>query len=232
MGRHRAVADERFSVLFVCTGNICRSPFAEILTRHLLHARLGPAARRFVVASAGVQGVVGASMHPQSRAELAPWGLHGGASASFVARRLDAAMVESADLVLGAGPRHRTSILECSPAGLGTTFAVREFARLVAAVDAGTLPADPVERAHALVDHARHGRGVAPPGPPDADRVPDPMGGPQEAHHAAAVLLAAALESVVSTISPGRLPNAVLDRSAVSAAADRLPPADEVGHAR
>ena len=32
VGRHRAEAP--FRLLFVCTGNICRSPFAEIITRH------------------------------------------------------------------------------------------------------------------------------------------------------------------------------------------------------
>jgi protein-tyrosine phosphatase len=207
--------DERFRVLFVCTGNVCRSPFAEILTRHLLRARLGQAASRFVVASAGVQGVAGAGMHPDSRAELAPWGLHGAASGTFVARRLDASMVDAADLVLGAGQRHRRSVVECSPAGLGTTFAVREFARLAAAVDPAVLPADPVERAHALVDHTRHGRGLAPPAGPDADRVPDPIGGPRQAHHAAAVLLAEALETVVSVITPGHLQTVVLSRPAV-----------------
>ncbi|MGE3285975.1 MAG: low molecular weight phosphatase family protein [Pseudonocardia sp.] len=155
MRRHRAVADERFRVLFVCTGNICRSPFVEILTRHLLQARLGPAA-------------VGG----------------------------------------------RWSVVECSPAGLGTTFAVREFARLVAAVEPSELPEDPVERAHALVDHARHRRGLLPLGGADADRVPDPMGGPRAAHHDAAVLLAAALEVVVTAITPTRTRIGVRGRTA------------------
>jgi Low molecular weight phosphotyrosine protein phosphatase len=72
VGRHRA--DERtdtFRLLFVCTGNICRSPFAEILTRHLLRGRLGGrAAAAFDVSSAGVAAVVGSAMHPDSRAEL------------------------------------------------------------------------------------------------------------------------------------------------------------------
>ncbi len=30
-----------FSILYVCTGNICRSPFAELLTRARLDGALG-----------------------------------------------------------------------------------------------------------------------------------------------------------------------------------------------
>ena len=45
-----------FRILIVCTGNICRSPAAEILTRHLLIGRLGGrAASSFRVSSAGVR---------------------------------------------------------------------------------------------------------------------------------------------------------------------------------
>jgi hypothetical protein len=53
VARHRRKETE-FRVLYVCTGNICRSPFAEILTRHLLTGRLGgQAAAAFDVSSAG-----------------------------------------------------------------------------------------------------------------------------------------------------------------------------------
>ncbi|MGQ0576498.1 MAG: arsenate-mycothiol transferase ArsC [Pseudonocardia sp.] len=205
MGRHRAVEDGVFRLLFVCTGNICRSPFAEILTRHLLVGRLGGRrAASFDVRSAGVQAVVGAPMHPDSRAALARWGLHGPASGGFVARLLEPAMVGESDLVLGASPRHRSAAVECNPTGLGVAFGVREFARLAARVDQRLLPAEPVDRAHALVDLVRHGRGLAPPAPPEADRVPDPMGRPAAAHLEAAALLTGAVRVIVDVIAPPR----------------------------
>src|SRR6476620_8838125 len=95
VGRHRQQAST-FRLLFICTGNICRSPFAEILTRHLLRGRLGGrGAGAFEVSSAGVSAVVGSGMHPDSRAELAPWHLDGALSAGFVARQLHPAMIES-----------------------------------------------------------------------------------------------------------------------------------------
>jgi protein-tyrosine phosphatase len=34
VARHRR-EETGFRLLYVCSGNICRSPFAEILTRHL-----------------------------------------------------------------------------------------------------------------------------------------------------------------------------------------------------
>jgi protein-tyrosine phosphatase len=75
--RHRQDEPRAFR-LYVCTGNICRSPFAEILTRHVLVDRLGgTAAAAFHIASAGVRAVAGAPMHPATREELRPWGLEG-----------------------------------------------------------------------------------------------------------------------------------------------------------
>ena len=145
MGRHRRKeAEDEFRLLFVCTGNICRSPFAEILTRHLLRGRLGGrAAQAFTITSAGVQAVVGSAMHPDSRAELEPWNLHGSHADGFVARQLRSAMIERSDLVLGATPRHRSAVVARCPAALPITFSLREFARLAAAVDPGQLPGAP-----------------------------------------------------------------------------------------
>ncbi len=201
MGRHRrAEAEDEFRLLFVCTGNICRSPFAEILTRHLLGSRLGGrAAHAFEISSAGVQAVVGSAMHPDSRAELAPWNLHGAPAAGFTARQLSSAMIERSHLVLGVTPRHRSAVVAQCPAALPTTFGLREFARLAAAVDPGQLPAHPVARAHALVDLARLQRGLVPPDP-DGDDIPDPMGRPPAAHHRAAQLTHAAATAVVDVI--------------------------------
>src|SRR6266540_634052 len=52
----------RFHILFVCTGNLCRSVIAERLTRHGLAARLGAGAAAFRVASAGTRGLIPAAI--------------------------------------------------------------------------------------------------------------------------------------------------------------------------
>lgn len=191
--------DDRFRVLVVCTGNICRSPAAELLMRTMLVGRLGGReAGRVEVSSAGVAAVVDGPMHPLSRAQLAPWGLDSRA-ADFRARQLDDAVVAGVDLVLGANVRHRSTVLERYPHLLDRTFALREFARLVTAADTTVLPPDLVKRGRALVDLARATRGTV---PPTDDTVPDPMGGPEQAHRDAVRLILDAVHGIVEELAP------------------------------
>ncbi|MCF7553830.1 hypothetical protein [Pseudonocardia sp. WMMC193] len=196
---------ERFRLLFVCTGNICRSPAAEIMMRHLLVGGLGGReAARFEISSAGVNAVVGEMMHPDTRDELSPWGLDGPHAGAFRARQLRSAMIRRADLVLGANVRHRGAIVEREPAGLRTTFALREFAALADAVDEGMLPpGDPVKRMHDLVDRARAKRGLVAVDPDDV-MIPDPMGRPPEAHRNAVHLITDAVYRITNKVIPLR----------------------------
>ncbi|MHA6797159.1 arsenate reductase/protein-tyrosine-phosphatase family protein [Pseudonocardia bannensis] len=202
MGRHRLGHDD-FRLLFVCTGNICRSPFAEILTRHLLIGRLGGrAAADFDIRSAGLRAVVGHQMHPDTRDELMPWRLDGAAAERFTARQLRSSMIRAADLVLCASRRHRSAVVEREPAALATAFTVREFARLVEGVDPGALPLHPVQRAHAVLIAARDRRGIVPPVPAEEDSIPDPMGKSLDAHHEAAARITASVQVIVDVIAP------------------------------
>jgi len=197
-----------FRILFVCTGNICRSPFAEILTRHLLIGKLGGnRAAAFDVSSAGVAAVVGSGMHPQTRAELAPWGLHTWPSENFVARQLVPSIVEQADLVLTAQRHHRSAVAELAPSALSTTFTLREFARLLVTVDRRQLPTEAPVRAHHLVQAARQQRGMASPGSRELDRLPDPVGQPQSVHHLTAMLISEALRTFVDVLVPPLTPS-------------------------
>jgi protein-tyrosine phosphatase len=193
-----------FRLLYVCTGNICRSPFAEILTRHLLVERLGAGAAGFEVSSAGVGAVVGAPMHEFSRGALAPWSLEGAAAESFVARQLSATMVEEVDLVLGLNARHRSVIIDHQPGALATTFSLREFARLAVDIEPGLLPDEPVDRAHALVGHVRTRRETSRPVSQELDSVPDPIGGPPAAHRAAAELIGQSVSTIVDVLAGRR----------------------------
>ena len=203
MGRHRRdEPEDAFRLLLVCTGNICRSPFAEILGRHLLNERLGGrTAAMFDVSSAGVRAVVGSGMHPDSRAALAPWNLDGAHAEEFVARQLCSTMIERSHLVLGATPRHRSAVVERCPTALAVTFSLREFARLATAVDPEQLSTHPVGRAHALVDLVRLQRGLVAPDP-DGDNIPDPVGAAPEAHRHVARLTDTALITRPAVVRP------------------------------
>ena len=74
-------------MLFVCTGNVCRSPVAELVTRRLLADNFGPEeAARFAVSSAGTNAALGEPMDPRSRAELTDVGLDGDEASGFRSR--------------------------------------------------------------------------------------------------------------------------------------------------
>ena len=176
-----------FRVLHVCTGNICRSPLGEHLMREGLRARLGDGADAFVVESAGTWGHTGAPMEPFALSTLASYGYDGSA---FTARELVAEHVAGADLVLGATREHRAAAVLLQPRAARKTFTLREFDRLLSAVDPASLPTgDRVERAHAIVAAAAANRGLVRPERPDDDDVTDPYQGPESGFVTCGVLL-------------------------------------------
>jgi protein-tyrosine phosphatase len=192
-----------FRVLHVCTGNICRSPLAEHLMRDGLNTRLGDQAARFVVESAGTWGHTGSPMETHALSTLAAYDLDGSA---FAARELVAEHVVAADLVLGATREHRAAAVVLHPRAAARTFTLREFARLAAAVDPGTLPAaDPVERARALVVAAAAQRGLLPPVRPGDDDVDDPYQAPASAFASCGALVHSTLQGPLDLLG-GRTP--------------------------
>ena len=66
---------DTFRILHVSTGNVCRSPITERLTRHALADRLGdPLWGGLIVESAGTWGHEGAPMEANAEAVLADFG--------------------------------------------------------------------------------------------------------------------------------------------------------------
>ena len=149
---------------------------AERLTRHGLARRLGGGAAGMVVESAGTWGHEGAPMEAHAAAVLAEYGAD---PSGFTGRELLDDHVIDADLVLTATRDHRAQVISMGHAAGLRTFTLKEFTRLVRAIDTTTLPEGSVtERARALVRAAAALRGWLLAPSPDADEVHDPYGAP------------------------------------------------------
>jgi protein-tyrosine phosphatase len=175
-----------FSILAVCTGNVCRSPAAERLLRH----RLGTSV---TVESAGTFGLVGESV-AQPMAELL---VESGVDIDgFAARRLSPELIQQADLVLAVTRAHRSLVVEAWPKAVRRTFTLREFARLLAGIELAALPAStPADRLRAAVPlaGAQRGRWRV---PSSEDDVVDPYRQPRPVYEASLAQILPAVETI------------------------------------
>ncbi|APT91409.1 hypothetical protein CSPHI_10895 [Corynebacterium sphenisci DSM 44792] len=169
-------------LLFVCTGNICRSPFAELATA----AWARRAGRPVGVSSAGVSGLVGHPVDPGMAAELAARGI---AHEGFAGSRLTAARVAAADVVLCMQRHHLEAVLRLRPAALRRTLLLDHAAALAAA---GALPA-----AGGITTVQR---GAV---PAEDGGIPDPYGAGAAEFRAVAARIEACLDAVLPALLGG-----------------------------
>jgi protein-tyrosine phosphatase len=134
-----------FTVLYVCTGNLCRSPMAELLFR----GWADPAAD-VVVSSAGLRALVGHGIDTSSASALGQLGID---PSRHRARQFEPWMAAAADLILAAGREHRDQVMTDLPSTFKRAFTMKEFALLVGAVG----PGEP--RAVVAAAAAERGRG-------------------------------------------------------------------------
>jgi protein-tyrosine phosphatase len=152
------------SLLVVCTGNICRSPAAELLLRAGLGEDTGIA-----VASAGLAARAGEPVAAPMARLLAGRGVQ---PAGFVARQLQPPVLRSAEVVLTMTTAQRSAVVTRAPWAVRRTFTLHEFAELASL--AGELPGQvrAADRLVALVAAAPRLRAFR-TGPRDDD-VEDP----------------------------------------------------------
>ncbi len=184
------------TILTVCTGNICRSPLAEVLLR----ARLESLGVR--VHSAGTHAMVGHGM-PEPALELAlQAGADPEAAAAHHARYLVEPLLADADLILTMAREHRSHVVKMMPNRLRRTFTIREFARLAstlsteearAAADAAGGSAH--DRLAAVLRAVVDQRGVT-PSTADDDDVIDPYRRSRETYALSASQLMPTLDEV------------------------------------
>ena len=107
------------TILFVCTGNVCRSPMAEGIFRHIMKGR-----RDIQVLSAGIGAMEGQPPSPYAVQAVRELGIDISRQRS---RQLTAELVQEADYIFGMTHSHVDTVFLLYPQAAEKTFLLREF---------------------------------------------------------------------------------------------------------
>jgi protein-tyrosine-phosphatase len=118
LGKDRAKQPK--NILTVCTGNICRSPMAEGIFRHLLDGRSGVS-----VSSAGTHALIG---NPAADFAIIASAEKGIDISGHRARMLGLQLIRESSIIFCMEPSHIELVLEIDPEATGRTFNLAEFA--------------------------------------------------------------------------------------------------------
>lgn len=165
------------SVLFVCTGNVCRSAYAEHLLRHLVPD--------VEVSSCGTFALVGDPMEAQMAAELRR---RGPDPSAFRASALSPAVL-GADLVLTMSGRQLEHVVDEHPGAARRSGLLGHVPELAAELEGAPL----TRQAVAAWSRRPHPRGLD---------VPDPYRRPAEEAAACADLLDELVGTLAGLLSP------------------------------
>ena len=194
-----------FDILFVCFGNICRSPMAEGLARDIA-ARCYPGARSLVrVSSAGVGAQDGNPPTPEAVEAMAERGID---ISSHRARKVTAEILAAADLVLAMEQRQGVRLRDMGTAGgpVQVLMKLGEAARGVESLQAGRGAEKSVrerlERLRLLTEEMDL-EGLWQE-PEYAYDVPDPIGLTVDGYVTVAARMEAAIGDTLRTLLEGR----------------------------
>ena len=176
-------AAEPFGVLFVCTGNICRSPTAEALARRELARYPGVPLQ---VSSAGSHALEG---NPAASRSMLAASTRGASLERHFARELTRRRVRSAGVILCMAAEHRPFVLSYDRGAASRTFLLATFARVASQWD--WLATSPAELVALAAEHGREQEG---------DDIDDPLGQPAEAYAACAERLDGLVTPVIAAL--------------------------------
>ena len=134
------------TVLFVCTGNVCRSPMAEALFRRATRGR-----GEFRALSAGLGAMNDQPTTPNSVAAMRELGMDISTQRS---RAVTADLVRQADYIFGMTHSHVDTILLLYPQASEKTFLLREFDETLNAYEKDI--SDPIGGSYEVYENCRH----------------------------------------------------------------------------
>ncbi len=108
----------KFNVLFVCSGNTCRSPMAEGILRTMVKQEY---------CSVKSAGTLPMDSLPAARYAEEIVEEYGGSLAGHRAQTISLSLIEWADLILVMEYKHYTAVLELSPGAVVKTFLLKEY---------------------------------------------------------------------------------------------------------
>lgn len=117
--------DQAAKVLFVCTGNVCRSPVAELVLRSQVDESV-------TVLSAGTRAQ---NDQPISEPMATVLGENDVCAADASSEPLTESLIRLSDLILTMTVAHRAKVVSLVPSAVRRTFTLLEFARLVGAIN-------------------------------------------------------------------------------------------------
>lgn len=173
----------RVRVLFVCTANICRSPYAQL--------RAAALAPELAVASAGLEGFDAADMDAEMAGQLH---LRGIDATGFASRPIAAEDVHAADLVATFEARQLKQLAKRYPEAAAKTFTLAQLAA------AARIPQ--VATGAAFVGHARATSGK----PRRKEDIADPYRRGTSAAALCAVQIDRTLHATLSAVTGRALP--------------------------
>jgi protein arginine phosphatase len=191
-------------ILFVCTGNTCRSPMAEGLLRKLAKER----GVDLEVRSAGVSAINGTSISRHAAAILRDEGVND----SMTSSQLSGDLIAWADLVLTLTGGHKRHVLQYFPNAVGKTHTLKEF------VEDGEAVAKDLQELDSL--YAQAELEISLGGDPDSadlqriieirQRIPsfdisDPFGGTRDDYEITAAEIRTALHRLLDKLEVPRL---------------------------